>query len=504
MFWERIVGLLDNPIFVKHVRSRLRLQATLSAVVVVQALCLCIAWAGFQLDTFANGTAFGFVLLLQILIIVAIGGAQVATAVGGSRSSGILDFHRVSPLSRDVLTLGFFFGAPVREYVLLATTLPYALLCVAFGVPSAHGLVQLMIALISVAWLFHGLALVGALLARPRAGSRTSGGLLIFLLIVVSWLSTAFVGRAGVMVDLDQELKFFGVALPWLAVMLIYIAAALFFIYLAARRRMGSERVHPLSKVQGIGAVLATSILCVGGIWKQEAYDVLEVVALYFLVGVSIFALVMITPTQAEYVKGLLRAKKQGLGHLSAWDDLTLNRHFLASVCAILLVTGTAIWRAGIEAPLALPAEAVNNYPLGIAMSVLVVAYFGLAMQYFSLRFGARGKMYFGLFLFLAWILPMIGGTIFMFASMPRDASQQGQFIYSLSPIAGIAMSAISGNGNEPSFAKWVQGAAITPSLFYAFIFNSLLIGARRRIHRRFLARAELGKLELEEVGATV
>ena len=85
-----------------------------------------------------------------------------------------------------------------------------------------------------------------------------------------------------------------------------------------------------------------------GGIWKQESYDVLQVVALYFLVGVSIFTIVMVTPTQAEYVKGLLRARKQGLGQLPAWDDLSLNRLFLAGACAILLVTGTVIWRAGI------------------------------------------------------------------------------------------------------------------------------------------------------------
>jgi hypothetical protein len=254
---------------------------------------------------------------------------------------------------------------------------------------------------------------------------------------------------------------------------------------------MGSDRIHPLSKLQGIAAVLATSILCVGGIWRQESYDVLEVVALYFLVGVSIFATAMSTTTQAEYVKGLLRAKKQGLTHLSAWDDLSLNRLFLAALCAILLVTGTVIWRAGIGAPIALPVEAVNNYPLAIALSVLVVASFGLAMQYFLLRFGARGLMFFGLFLFLAAILPLIAGTIFVFASMPRDSSQAGQIIYSTSPIAGIAMSAISGNGNDPSFNKLVQGSAITPPLFYAFIFNSLLISARRRVHRGALAKAE-------------
>ena len=56
---------------------------------------------------------------------------------------------------------------------------------------------------------------------------------------------------------------------------LIYIAALLFFVYLAARRRMGSDRIHPLSKVQAIAGMLTLSILLVGGIWKQDSYDVL-------------------------------------------------------------------------------------------------------------------------------------------------------------------------------------------------------------------------------------
>ena len=155
----------------------------------------------------------------------------------------------------------------------------------------------------------------------------------------------------------------------------------------------------------------------------------------------------MVTPTQAEYIKGLLRARKQGESHLRFWDDLALNRVFLSILCAILLLTGTVIWRAGIDAPIALPPDAVSNYPMGVAMSVLVVAYFGLGMQYFYLRFGSRGKMYFGLFLFLAWVLPMVAGTIYLFASMPMNSSQTGQIIYSLSPLAGIATSSIGGIG---------------------------------------------------------
>jgi hypothetical protein len=353
-----------------------------------------------------------------------------------------------------------------------------------------------MIALVAFAWLFHGLGLVSALLAKPRVGTRGGLGALVFLVIMFLWIGMGVIGRAGLLVDMDQRLSFFGISLPWLPVALIYIFSSLFFLYLAARRRMGSERIHPLSKAQGLAAVLTISVLCLGGIWKQQSYDVLQVVALYFLVGVSIVSILMVTPTQAEYVKGLLRARKQGLSKLPAWDDLSLNWLFLAGACAILLVTGTVIWNAGANAPTDLPAGAVSNYPLAIALSVLVVAYFGLGMQYFFLRFGARGRIYFGLFLFLAWLLPLVAGTIFMLASMPRDTSQVGQVIYSLSPIAGIAMSTI--DAEQPGFTKALQGGAITPALAYAFIFNSLLIEARRRVHREFVARAERTKSELD------
>src|SRR5262249_34042989 len=157
------------------------------------------------------------------------------------------------------------------------------------------------------------------------------------------------------------RLSFFGVSLPWLAVVLIYIGATLFFVFLASRRRMASDRIHPLSKVQAIAAMLTLSILLVGGIWKQESYDILQIIALYFLVGTSIVTVAMVTPTQAEYIKGLLRARKQGESQLHFWDDLALNRVCLSMLCAILLLTGTVIWRAGIDAPMALPADAVSN-----------------------------------------------------------------------------------------------------------------------------------------------
>jgi hypothetical protein len=500
MDWERLRDWFDNPILVKHMRSRLRKQPLLTSIVVIQVLCLCIAWGGFQLDTFQSGGAFSFLLALQVVVLVIMGAAQVGTAVSTARASGILDFHRVSPVSPAELTLGFFFGAPIREYVLFATTLPFSALCLAFGTPSAHGFVQLMILLTAIAWLFHGIALLNGLVAKSKAASRGVVGLVIFVFIFGGQM---FMGlsRSAALVDYGHRLSFYGISLPWLAVVLVYISAFLFFIYLACLRKMASERIHSLSKLQALAAMATLSFLLLGGIWGQENYEILEIMTLYLLVIVPVIVLPMVTPTQAEYTKGLWRARKQGRSHLPPWDDLSLNRVFLLIACAIVLVTATIAWSVS-PAPTTSfgPGEVIQAaYPLAIASGVLVVAYFGLAMQYFLLRFGARGAMYFGLFLFLAWIVPLVAGTILMLGSQVSNVEQSSQIFFSLSPIGGLGLSMAS--FQNVSFRTVLQGASITPALLFTFVFNSLLISARRRHHKAFLIAADAQKSALPAEG---
>ncbi len=123
--WDRIRPWFDNPILIKHVRSRLRRQPALSSLSVVVLLCLCVAYAGYALDIFKTGSAAGMIVAIQFVLLVIMGSGQVGASVSGARTSGILDFHRVSPMSPTELTLGFFFGAPIREYVLFAATLPF-------------------------------------------------------------------------------------------------------------------------------------------------------------------------------------------------------------------------------------------------------------------------------------------------------------------------------------------------------------------------------------------
>jgi hypothetical protein len=489
MNWERLYDWLDNPILVKHIRSRLRKQPLAAAMVVVFVLCICIAWAGVQLQSLASGGTFGLLLGLQSVILVVMGATQIGSAVGAARASGILDFHRVSPLTPTELTLGFFFGAPIREYVLFACTLPFSLLCLAFGTPSVHGFVQLMVLLIACAWLFHGLALLNALLAKARANPRGVVGLVIFAVFVAGNLVVGM-SRSAALVDMDLRLTFFGFSLPWLAVVLLDLSVVLYFIYLAARRKMGSERIHPLSKLQSIAALASLAVLLVGTIWRREEFVTLEIATLYLLVITAILLIMMVTPNRAEYDKGLWRARRMGLAHLPWWDDLSLNRVFLVLACAIVLATATfAAGGAAASASIGFVSSGnEGSFPLAIAAGVLVVAYFGLAHQYFSLRFGARARIYFSLFLFVAWVVPLLAGSILLMASMPNNAERESQVVFSMSPVAGIGLTAMPGDARGYRMA--VQAAAITPALLFVFVFNSLLVAARRQAYKAFLKDA--------------
>ena len=85
--------------------------------------------------------------------------------------------------------------------------------------------------------------------------------------------------------------------------------------------------------------------------------------------------------------------------------------------CAIILVTATIAWQAARRPASGGSGRRRSAFPLAIANGVLVVAYFGLAHQFFQLRFGRRGSNFLALFLFLIWGVPLLVGTILLFAN---------------------------------------------------------------------------------------
>ena len=123
--------LANNPLFVKHVRSRLRRSAVLPGIIVVVFLSMCIVFLNnFVLKGPNNpepdvGSQLFF--WLQGIILVLMGGSQVASAIAQMKEGGIIDFHRITPVPPAVQTFGIMLGAPIRELVMYGMTLPFAI-----------------------------------------------------------------------------------------------------------------------------------------------------------------------------------------------------------------------------------------------------------------------------------------------------------------------------------------------------------------------------------------
>ena len=319
------------------------------------------------------------------------GASQVSAAVGGCEASGILDFHRVSPLTPTELTLGFFFGAPIREYVLFACTLPFVALFLAFGVPSVHGFVQLMIFLVAIAWVFHGLALLNSLIMKGQRSARGAVGVVVFFVLI--FFNAMRMGRfipSVALFDEDGRLTFFGYSLPWLAVVLFYVACRACFSCTWRRGARWARSASTLSPSRRRSPRWRRSRSCCWeGSGRTTTDGILEIVVLYLLVDHGSPLDLDGHAQPGRVLQRALAGQETRRSHLPWWDDLSLNRVFLVIACAIVLVAATAAGSVVGDTPAGAfgASSSPGNFPLAIAIGVLVVAYFGLALQYFLLRF---------------------------------------------------------------------------------------------------------------------
>ena len=211
---------------------------------------------------------------------------------------------------------------------MFACTLPFAALFMAFGVPTVHGFVQLMIFLVAIAWVFHGLALLNSLIMKGQRNARGAVGVVVFF--VLDLLHCDADGADGPIHPVHGALRrgrpadvFRFTRYPgwrWCSCMW---RPSCFSSYLAARRKMGSERIHPLTKPQAIAALASLAVSVAG--WdlaqRETTWFRKSSCSICWLIT-AILLILMVTPNRAEYFKGLWRANKQGAAGPPWWDDL--------------------------------------------------------------------------------------------------------------------------------------------------------------------------------------
>jgi hypothetical protein len=449
-------AIFDNPIFVKHVRSRLRKNQVMPSVIIVVVLAMLAMYAGFALGGLEEGVIFVLLYFAQGFILMLLGTNQVAATVAAARDSEILDFHRVSPLRPSTIALGFLLGAPIREYLLVLVLTPFTALCAILGEPGLASYVILLALLWSSSLLFHTLAVLSGLVqVRIKRGNPATA--LVVLSHMFGWRilgGIAFPAALTVIPALIEQLapdnmgrwiqflpKFFGLEWPIWLQSFAYQIPLTAFLFWASVRRMHSAEKPLYSKPQASAFLLTACALILAGLIDPPAQQVQEVARVGAIMTMMLAAVVLVccvTPEAGAVAIGLRRAERLGERRVSLWSDAAHNGLIAGFLGFIVLAAGEAATMLLPEARF-MQADNVHFPPI---IGALAVVSFGWAFQFFHLKYKKRGRGYFAVFIFVLWGVPLL---LAMILRLQFPAGKIPGQIASISPLAAVPTGTITG-----------------------------------------------------------
>lgn len=491
--------LFDNPIVVKHLRSRLRpgsMVVWLGGVVLV-----CVAILGihyFLRGGLGLGHELEWLLALQAYLIGILAAYQAGSALGGARESGTFEYYRLSPLPPSWVGLGFLIGAPIREWLLWGATLPFTFLATSLQSMGVAGFVAVELPLVLGALLLQALSVLVALVSR-KPKNAVQGGLvggLIFLL-GFSWPVLMWISRStGLQIGPNEgiTISFYGLPVPWLAFVVLYLGWALGFTLLAVVRKSTSDRTRALSKPEALACMMSGSVLAVGAAWDYPGDPYVAPGLLYLLVVGSSFLVATVAVDRGEYVRGLKRAWRDGRRRPRPWDPNASGQWTIYTIAAVVAIAGGVAWER-LRGP-----EASSPC---VALAAFMTAEMGLGYQFARLRLGRYGGFGFTLFMILAWLAPLLVAAL-LFAADRKAPNIETAAAFS--PLAGLGLAA---SPDWEAHARAIPGVtpvgvvkpvdvaslvAILPTLGFAGLFNLFLITCQRRIDRDLRLETEAGK----------
>jgi hypothetical protein len=442
--------LFDNPILIKHIRTRMRRPQAFYLGIVAVTICLSIMWAGWYGGGLDNGVIFSL-MIFGIGAVLQLGGtSQVSSSISLTNDTGILDFHRVSPLPAHTATFGFVIGGPIREYLIAGILWPFALFCAILGKPGISGFAAISIVMLTTTLLFHMMAMNAGILSRKGKTRGSSMGIAFLMILSTGSSPSVLAGlpipglltvgpaysEAMGMVDARADLPtFFGLELPLFLQSLIYQIPVIIFLTIPVVRRMRSAQASLYSKPTAIACLATLSFLNLGGIVNHPQLKAEHFIPmlLYASVLISIFLTMAVTPSQGSYMNLVRRSKKLNMLKPSLWDDESSNR-------AVLFVFGSFTWATVqvVDSFLA-KGQLKSDFLIMTGTAISVVIYFGSAAQFFALKYGRKSRSMLMMFLFFFWLMPLILAAL-VAASVDPDL---GLKIAAFSPIYGIGSASI-------------------------------------------------------------
>jgi len=515
-----ILLLWRNPLFVKGVRSRLRLRH----VAVGATLTLLLASFLFLL-VYLTGTERGLVdppmaaratlvplLILQGLILMLLGTGSVASGIAVERDSGMLDFHRLTPRPTAAKIVGCLFGLPVREYLLFAGTLPFVGLAVTLGKIPFLKVLHLYVVFFSAVILYHLTGFVsGMIAARPRRASWIAQAAIVALYLFLPQLSTlgltvfgyltiipAFrailaddlgLGRrplqriaAAAGLTEDHAVPFFATAVnPTIYTLLLQGALAATF-FVVVHRKWTREGRPALSKAYATALFAGLMVLLAGSLWpflageRQLAvlrslpralrgFPQIQISLCAFLVvatAAAVLLLHVVTPTRHARIAGLRRAQKRGPGRgLPIGSDAAPGAPVALVLAALVAAAYALLARATFASGALTGAPPAAALAAPAALAGLLI----LSAQAARETWDPRG---FGLFLLLAWLMPSLA---FLVASAAWNPSRLAAHLTIASPFTALYFSVAAVTGGT---SVW-EGAAHAPRLDVVDLTGSAL-----------------------------
>ena len=315
-----MITIWDNPEWIRHRRAILRPATMMTIISISWILCALIAYAtGIKPMTNIVIGAHMFVLPLWVA-------ATCGKSILRERTLQTFDFWRTTRLTPQELIAGQLCGVPLRGILAAASTLPIALLSLAFDVnPVAFALEYLMLLLFCVTVGLGGLAI--SMDASPFQGSRGFTWLFgIFFAIVAIpfvagagvgtglWVMTPYpfldmlgYGSGTVNVLLFQSTALFGV-MPVSNVLLGMILnlsfSGWFFLMLSRNIKKDQDEIRLFSRWQAIGfAMFLTLLLHAFGLSSQpkqvpSATTLEQSLYLMNILTLYLIGIIMLTPTE--------------------------------------------------------------------------------------------------------------------------------------------------------------------------------------------------------------
>lgn len=454
---EPCVRLRDNPILLAQARRRLRPGATIPMIAVVALLALC----GTLAAATSNGgdeawltLVYGNLSLMGIILLL-FGAPQMGNTLVDERASGILDFHRATPLTPMTLALGYLLGSPAREYAVAAALLPFLALALLWAPLSAATVAAVLLVLLTSTWFFHAFSMLAGLLMD--FSRRQSGMVTLFLLVVLFGFSVGSdepVGFAFYLTPLPALLHllasadapqwaglsapFFGWRIDPLLYTLLLQGVLTGFLLESCTRRLQNEAAPAFSRFSAMGLFAFLLTMGLGSQWQALSANLHQhsgghlLIFLATATFMSILLLLTLAPSYLNVVRGLRRARRRGWTEVPWWQDGATGWPLVLAY-TLLTAAGLGVWLVGALGVGALEFALVRKFCAVVIAQAVFFAFVAGALEYVRLSMRASWKNAALLIAFCAFVLPWL-----LMGVVSGVSENAGAWMLIFSPLSGL------------------------------------------------------------------